>query len=146
VNQSYLDTTSVSLRPFKSSNVRISLAKVLDKFNKRKQVESLMPNLIHSLDAASLTMLIDEFKKNYPDASFYAVHDCYAVTCDKVPDLISILRSVNISFYVDNQYIKKFDKGIINHILDNYSNEIVYNEDKRILYYNNKSMKLYPLD
>ena len=52
----------------------------------RKQIASLMPNLIHSLDSSSLCLLHNDFVSSYPEEnlSFFSVHDCFVTTCDKV--------------------------------------------------------------
>jgi DNA-directed RNA polymerase len=61
-----------------------------------------MPNLIHSLDANTLIMLRYEFSKLHSDYnSFYSVHDCFAVTADKVRDLIILIRSIYTKLYIE---------------------------------------------
>ncbi len=48
-----------------------------------------MPNLIHSLDASSLTLLYNKFTKIYDKPQFLAIHDCFGTTLDKVKNFIS---------------------------------------------------------
>lgn len=68
--------------------------------DKKKQVTSLMPNLIHSLDAASLMLLCEKFFNLYKNnVSIFTVHDCFATTSDKVNNLLIILRSVYTRLY-----------------------------------------------
>lgn len=90
-----------------------------------------MPNLIHSLDAASLTLLIESLFNN-PETSknitnFYSIHDCFAVTVDKVDYLINNLKSVYTNIYIDNNYIEKFHNNIIHNLKIHYPHNI--NED-----------------
>ena len=57
VTQSYLEVKSSSIRPF-LHRVKINIQVVnKNKYDKAKQVRALMPNLIHFLDASSLSLL-----------------------------------------------------------------------------------------
>lgn len=52
-----------------------------------------MPNLIHSLDSAYLALLYDRFYRTHkPIVNFYAIHDCFTTTSDKVDSLINLLK------------------------------------------------------
>lgn len=67
------------------------------KIDRKKQRNALMPNLIHSLDATSLTLLFDIFYRkvrynNNNNVNFYSVHDCFGVTAPNVRVLIEQLR------------------------------------------------------
>lgn len=73
-----------------------------------------MPNLIHSLDAASLMLLRDKFDKLHPDTNnFYTIHDCYAVTANNVSSLILLLKYVYTMLYSDEHYLRKLDDYIL---------------------------------
>ena len=86
--------------------------------NKAKQIRALMPNLIHSMDATTLALLVNLYfdKTSQSVNNFYSIHDCFAVTANNVEKLISIIKIVYINIYSDNSYITKFDKGIIENI------------------------------
>ena len=47
-----------------------------------------MPNLIHTLDATSLSLLYAEFISHFSHekmhTQFFSIHDCFATTCEKV--------------------------------------------------------------
>lgn len=104
--------------------------------NLTKQKNALMPNLVHSLDAASMILLYYSLKKtvskqNY--INFYSVHDCFGVTADKVELLITLIRNIYIDIYSDNKYIETFDKDVIENIKIHFGGEekVIYVEDKR---------------
>lgn len=104
--------------------------------NLTKQKNALMPNLVHSLDAASMLLLYYSLKKtgskqNY--VNFYSVHDCFGVTADKVELLITLIRNIYIDIYSDNKYIETFDKDFIENIKIHFGGEekVIYVEDKR---------------
>lgn len=62
VNQSYVDSHNIRIKPFIHRKNSISLKfPNLKQLNKNKQFRALMPNLIHSLDAASLALLVNYF-------------------------------------------------------------------------------------
>jgi DNA-directed RNA polymerase len=91
-----------------------------------------MPNLIHSLDAASLSLLIDKYFNNNKN-NIFAIHDCFATTCNNMQFVIDSLKEVYISIYSEKVYIKELDENMRNHIKttidDNFS---VTKTDKKI--------------
>ena len=113
-----------------------------------------MPNLIHSLDATSLSLLIAIFMPNNNDKSdskinsvyentnknFYSVHDCFAVTANNVANLICNLKLVYIQLYSENKYILDFDKSIIRTFKLSYG-ENNFKDDTRTYYFENKWYK-----
>ena len=104
------------------SKVKLNLkTTVKDRFDKKKQVRALMPNLIHSLDATSLSLLFVEFYNSYPNTNvqFFSVHDCFGTTCDKVFRLKTILASVYTELYSSESYLMKFDEYILDIIENN---------------------------
>ncbi len=133
VKQSYLETRSTTITPFMYSKVKLTLSvTVKDKLDKNRQVRSLMPNLIHSLDATSLNLLYQQFKKAYEHKEdnklpqFFSVHDCFGTTCDKVSTLKTILASVYTELYSSKPYLIKFD----NYIFENIENNTSYKVDR----------------
>jgi len=118
VIQGYLEEKSCSIRPYLYSNTKLNI-RVLnkDKFNSNKQIRSLMPNLIHSLDSVSLSLLYDKFYNVYkPVVQFYSIHDCFSTTIDKVDTLKTLLASVYMDIYSKDSYLDKFNNSIWNQI------------------------------
>lgn len=68
-----------------------------------------MPNLVHSLDAASLALLIENFFKEVTEANFYSVHDCFAVTCNNVNLIGELLKLSYYNIYINKEFLLKFD-------------------------------------
>lgn len=68
-----------------------------------------MPNLIHSLDGTYIALLYKNFKDI---GSLYTVHDCFAVTAENVPKLMSMLKFVYLKLYSEDNYLLNFDKLI----------------------------------
>lgn len=72
-----------------------------------------MPNLIHSLDATSMSLLYKIFTKKYPNPQFFSLHDCFGTTSDKVYILKTLLVSVYTYLYSNDHYLIKFDHYLI---------------------------------
>jgi DNA-directed RNA polymerase len=132
ITQSYINTKKHILRPFSFSNKSITL-RIIDKesgLNKRKQIIALMPNLIHSLDAASLALLFNKyFKEGGSKNSIYTIHDCFAVSANNVELLIDTLKTVYIQIYSNNKYLESFDNNIRECIKMHYK-DLIFKDDK----------------
>ena len=93
-----------------------------------------MPNLIHSLDATSLALLTENFF-NYSNSdikNLYSIHDCFAVTGNNIQTLINFIKFVYVQIYSENNYLRKFDEGIIESIKLQLGSEVFNDNTKRI--------------
>lgn len=52
-----------------------------------------MSNLVYSLDAASLCLVIVNYFKQIENVNFYFIHDCFAIPCNKVNNFIGLLKN-----------------------------------------------------
>ena len=145
VNQSYLEVNSERIRPFTYSRASLTLSTTnKEKYCKTKQTIALMPNLIHSLDAASLMLLREEFDKLHPDTNnFYTIHDCFAVTANKVSSLILLLKSVYTMLYTEEHYLRKFDDSVLNTIKNIQGDKVSIDRAERKITYFNKENEVY---
>ena len=128
-----MDIKDIRIQPFSYSESSFVL-KYTDrnKYSRNKQVRSFMPNLIHSLDAASLTILIDKFFENDTGIrSIYGVHDCFAVTCNNAVELTSLLKISYINIYSNVGYLRKLDMEIKHHIINHYGKDCF--DDKSLI-------------
>lgn len=102
------------ITPFTYSKIKLNFKKShKTKYDHVKQSRALMPNLIHSLDATSMSMLYHIFSRKYNNnPQFFSVHDCFGTTTDKVDILKTILASVYTDLYSSDHYLNKFDKDI----------------------------------
>ena len=120
VIQSYMKTKTTSITPFLHSKSKLNFNITLkDSYDKNKQVRALMPNLIHSLDATSLSLLYNTFSKRYKNAQFFSVHDCFGTTSEKVFILKTMLASVYTDLYSEDHYLYKFDRDIFTTLISN---------------------------
>jgi DNA-directed RNA polymerase len=81
-----------------------------------------MPNFVHSLDSAALALLGDFYfnGKSGREKSFFAIHDCFAVTSNNMENLIEYLRLVYSKIYSDKIYLRELDKQIKSYIKSVY--------------------------
>ena len=95
-----------------------------------------MPNLIHSLDAVSLALIVDMFNQDlcdkYDCLNFFAIHDCFAVTANNVTKLIKYIKLVYIKIYSEDSYLLRFDQGLIESIKQHFG-EQAFDDDKKII-------------
>jgi DNA-directed RNA polymerase len=126
INQQFYEKKTLKVKPFFYTKNLISLT-VLNKnqFNKNKQKIALMPNLVHSLDAASLCLLIVNYFKQNDNINFYSIHDCFAVPCNKVNSLIGLLKTAYCLIYSDSKYLLDFDCNFRNTIIKSYGKDAV---------------------
>lgn len=143
IKQSYLQTESTSITPFMHSKVKLNIKITQDNYDYNKQIRALMPNLIHSLDSTSLSLLYEQFIHSFNlkhATQFFSVHDCFGTTCEKVFTLKTLLASVYTDLYSSEPYLYRFDKYILDHIeannikLDRVQRKVEHNDKKYILH------------
>lgn len=101
-----------------------------------------MPNLVHSLDAASLALLLDSYFNNcYKVNNIYTVHDCFAVTANNIDSLMLLLKLVYRKIYFQDSYLIKLDRGIKDHIKNHYGDQSLNEETLKICIPDNKPMQ-----
>lgn len=148
INQSYLKRYTERIKVFCYSKIRLSLTRTdKNKYDCNKQVIALMPNLIHTLDAASMILLYDQFSKVYSNfINLYTIHDCFSTTAEKVNSMVTMLRYVYTKLYSDEPYLRAFDRDIINVIKANYGDSVTWDDNQRTLtYIKNKKKNTYYL-
>lgn len=150
ISQKYMMQHTLKINPFAYLSNTLSLT-ITDKIkmDKNKQLLAFIPNLVHSLDAATLTLLYSSLAKTINSdginsyLNFYSVHDCYGVTAKYVDLLIETLRTVYIQLYSSKGYIEKFDEDIINIIIITQGEDkCKYSPEDRIIYINKKKIVL----
>lgn len=143
VQQSYMQIKETRVQPLNFSRNTFALKiPVREKYDKDKQMRALMPNLIHSLDSASLSLLINKYFYEYHNEvkNIYAIHDCFAVTCNNMEYIINTLKLVYIYLYSDKGYLKKLNEDLILHI-KNHISDAFSMEDMTIDLPNSKPIK-----
>lgn len=144
--QSYMKVKDARLKPLSFSKKTFSLKiYIKDQYDKNKQLRALMPNVVHSLDALSLCMLIDNYFNLYNSKfkNIYSIHDCFAVTANNVNYISDTLKIIYIQIYSDKDFLHTFNSGVINNIKLHYG-EASFDEDKLLIYVKNCKPIPYP--
>lgn len=101
-----------------------------------------MLNLIHSLDAASLALLLDLYFNNcYKVNNIYTVHNCFAVIANNIDSLMLLLKLVYRKIYSQDSYIIKLDRGIKDYIKNHYGDKSLNEKTLKIFIPDNKLMQ-----
>ena len=106
--------TRSSLLPY-GKPVTISIPTKM--INNKKIKSSLMPNLIHSLDASNIHILCKKLNLVKTNLSLYTIHDCFATTPNNMEIMERNVKAAFIDIYFkDQSYIEKMHNHIIDQI------------------------------
>jgi DNA-directed RNA polymerase len=103
-----------------------------NRLNKMAIKRSFMPNLIHSLDASNIHLLIPKLT----DQPLYTVHDCFATTLNNMSKLELFVKEAFIEIYFrDGNYLKNMHNNLIEQIKTHSKDYFVNNngEEKVII-------------
>jgi hypothetical protein len=130
VNQQFFLKDTIKVKPFKYTKNLLNLSiNLKNEFNQNKQKIALMPNLVHSLDAASLCLVIGNYFKE--NNNFFSIHDCFAVPCNKVKILTTLLKSAYCVIYTNNKYLIDFHSNFITNIKRCYGEDSVSLDEEK---------------
>jgi hypothetical protein len=135
IYQSYNVMKELRISPFNYSKYTYSIKKKAKKMDTKKNIRALMPNLIHSLDAASLSLLIHSYFNNYNNKikNIFGIHDCFATTCNNMDFIIDSLKAAYISIYSNKKYLKELDENMKKHIKNNIYTDFDYEKSKLVI-------------
>lgn len=87
--------------------------------NKNKQINSFVPNFIHSMDASNIILLMK--KANNLNINIVTIHDCFGIHANHTELLSHLVKEAFISIYGDKTTIDKFHLLNLNYIKANYT-------------------------
>jgi hypothetical protein len=96
--------------------------------DRRKQVESIIPNVIHSLDASHLMFVIKECI-NSNILPIITVHDCFGTLPNQMFHLEQVVKKQFVYLYTKENFLQKFHKKLLDSIEDN--NYIIFKKGER---------------
>jgi hypothetical protein len=145
IYQSYNVVSEIRISPFNFNNFTYKLqTKKKIEMDIAKNIRAFMPNLIHSLDATSLSLLVNNYFNLYDNKvrNIYGIHDCFATTFNNMGFIIENLKLIYIFLYSNKKYLKELDDNIINHIKNyidaNFDGETV----KKVTFLDSKKRKI----
>lgn len=111
--QRYLTTTKHSISLIQSGRpIHLSFINKTNFLNKQKQIQGILPNVIHSLDSAHLINLILE--ANMSDIKpILTIHDCFGTSPNQMELLDFIVKKTFIALYSQYDFLMKFHEQFI---------------------------------
>jgi DNA-directed RNA polymerase len=90
----------------------------IDKIDGNKQINAVIPNIIHSLDASHLINLINSaIKDNF--TPILTIHDCFGTHPNRMEYLAHEVKKEFIILYSDANFLQTFHNRLIQSIKDN---------------------------
>lgn len=105
----------------------ITITKKNDKTNIRKQNLGIMPNIVHSMDASNIILLINSIRSLNNDIPILTIHDCFASNANNIELVSYYVKLAFLMIYKDSQFITNYHDFIINYLINN---NIIFNEDQ----------------
>ena len=84
----------------------------------RKQNNSIIPNVIHSLDASHVANIINNTVDNTNDFPIITIHDCFGTHPNNMNKLEEIVKLEFVALYASESFLTKFHKRNLQSIED----------------------------
>ena len=84
----------------------------LDRVDRQRQNQSIIPNVIHSMDASHLIMLINTWRKK--GKYILPIHDCFGTYPNDMHELFVLVKSTFIVLYFNQDFLKEYHKNFLN--------------------------------
>lgn len=141
IEQRYLKTAKakVSISVGKEKQKTVILKRKLDQTDTRAQTQAILPNIIHSMDASHLILILN--KNNI--SPIISIHDCFGTLPNNMIELEILVKLEFINLYSKTNFLEKFHSDLLE-ILE--KNKICYevnkHEHKVYIYLNNSDITL----
>jgi len=120
-NQSKIQKIKIN---FLGKNRTAVLRKWTDVKDTRREVQAIIPNIIHSLDASHLRMLINKW-----DKYILPIHDCFGTHPNDMFKLSELVRETFVLLYSDMNFLKNIDDKFKQNLHD-YKVKIISKDDE----------------
>lgn len=122
----------------------LMLNKKSNKVDIAKQNLGVIPNIVHSMDAANISIVIQSILKIDKHLFILTIHDCFGCNANNVQLLSHHVKYAFLSIYSDKNFIEKYHDFIINYLINL---GVIFNEDKTIVFLDNVNINVpkYPI-
>lgn len=105
----------------------------LDQVDARKQANAIIPNVIHSLDASHLHIVVGQLKSHNIN-EFLSVHDCFGAHPNNIKVMSELVRVSFANLYSSPHYIDTFHEDVIKNVSDYYEvlDDVILFKGKKI--------------
>lgn len=110
----------------------------------KANVRGFVANLIHSMDASHINLIIKNLPKTGIKIPLYTIHDCFATTPNKMALLNSIILSSFVEQYFNKNYIESLHVNLVAQIVSfiGEKNMCTINGEPHFIDLNNKIVKI----
>lgn len=126
----YTNTRIMKSNKINSSVIKkaISILIPTDQIDYKNVKTGFMPNLIHSLDASNIHLLIKNIKSiDLSGLNLYTIHDCFASDYKNMNVIELLVKHSFVELYFKENYLKIIDSSFINQISSN-DNTYIYED------------------
>lgn len=115
ITQKYFKSTKTKISiSYAGKTKALVLKEWFPKMDKRAQVNAIIPNIIHSLDASHLMEAVVQCDLN--KIQVLPIHDCFGCHPNKIKKLYQILMLEFINIYSKEEFLTQFHENIITNI------------------------------
>jgi hypothetical protein len=82
-----------------------------------KQNKGIIPNIIHSLDAANISILVNKILDDGIKINILTIHDAFATNANYIDELTYRIKLGFLVLYADKDFILKFHDNIIENLI-----------------------------
>nr|QWO71400.1 RNA polymerase [Lyophyllum semitale] len=133
IRQHYLQSkqNKISISYSKTSRTVI-LREVLDKLDKNKQVQAIIPNIIHSLDASHLINLINT-ALDIKFTPIISIHDCFGTHPNNFKQLLYLVKTEFVLLYTKDNFLDSYHNRFLETLKDNQFNVLIETDGKKYI-------------
>ena len=133
ITQHYLKSkeTVISTKLFNQTK-KMVIRESLNKLDKLKQTNAIIPNIIHSLDATHLINLINK-SQDQGFSPIITVHDCFGTHPNKMDELAFMVKKEFVLLYSQDNLLETYHNRLIQSIKDN-KYEVIFSVEEKCNY------------
>lgn len=142
---------NMSVRVFESKKTKTRLNKTskpvtisipTNMIDVKSNVRGFVANLIHSMDASHINLIIKNMKQNNSTFPIYTIHDCFATTPNNMFILNNIVLSSFVEQYYSENYITKLHQNLLDTISSYDQYKIVVDNGTQYIIGNNTRLEI----
>ena len=105
INQMYMQPIQHKVFiSYKGKSKTIVLREMIKKVDSRKQINAIIPNIIHSLDAAHLMQIVNRGISNMKYPYILTVHYCFGAQPNNIDELKNLVLTEFIQLYTNEDF------------------------------------------
>jgi DNA-directed RNA polymerase len=117
VEQKYIKTKSVTLKTrISNKNKSVNIVKPTNEIDLIQQNNGIVPNIVHSMDASNISILINNLIKSKNNIDISTIHDCFSSQANNVELMSYEVKAAFLHLYRNQKFVNEFHEFILEHI------------------------------